>query len=133
MKFFFNRKTTRYTAIVMLFVWLMTVGIGFANACLVSAEQAHHGSAIQVQAVPPADVHAMDSDKLACLTVCAADQSAAVKMKSLEVTSDSQTIPVAWPPVLTTVLVDRNDRSTPLMLAPWCEPPVSIRFLRLTI
>ena len=79
MKFAFSYQHARYTAVVMLFVGLMTLGAGIANACLVSATHGHPGSALQVQAnyFAAADEHLPDPDKTICLTVCAAEQTAA--------------------------------------------------------
>lgn len=135
MKSFFNIRYTRYTAIVMAFVWLMTLGIGFANACLLDEAMEHHASTAQVKATHHDDVdeQAMESDKAVCLTVCEAEQTAVVKFKQVDVPSDSQAAPVAHFPGLTVAVVDLNDRFVPSLVPAWCEPPVSIRFLRLTI
>ena len=135
MKFAFSYQHARYTAVVMLFVGLMTLGSGIANACLVSATHGHPGSALQVQAnsFAAADEQLLDPDKTICLTVCAAEQTAAIKIKQFDTSTDSQIAPVAWVPALTISVVDIHDRPTPLVLVTWRERPVFIRFLRLTI
>lgn len=135
MKSYFNVRHTRYTAIVMLFVWLMTVGIGVANACLVSDALGHHASAAQVQSShhEEVDEQAIASDKAVCLTVCDVQQSAVYKTEQVDDSADSQTAPVAFFSALTVPVLDLNDRSVPSVVPDWREPPVSIRFLRLTI
>ena len=42
MKSFFNSRRTRYIAAVMLFAWLMSLGIGVANACLAQQDNGWH-------------------------------------------------------------------------------------------
>lgn len=117
----------------MLFVWLMTLGLGIANACLVNVAQDHHGSAIQVQVNHHADEHSLAADKVVCATVCAEELAATVKIKQLDAPSDSLAVPVTWFPALTVALVDPHDRSAPLVPPAWYALPVSIRVLRLTI
>lgn len=80
---FSSTRRTRYTAIVMLFVWLMTLGIGIANACLTDGAQMQHGSATQVQTAhhEDSDAQSLTSDKLVCLKVCDVEKTAAVKKK----------------------------------------------------
>lgn len=135
MKSFFNLRHTRYTAIAMVFVWLMTLGIGVANACLIDVAQNPLAPAMQVQAHhhAEADEHALASGKAVCLAVCAAEKAAAVKFKPLDTALDSQAVPVARRPALTVALLDLNDRFVPLAPDTWDGPPVSIRFVRLTI
>lgn len=135
MKSFFSHRNTRYTAIVMLMVWLMTLGVGIANACLVSEAHGHLGSVEHAQAAhhSEADEHTPEPDKALCLTVCAAEQTAAIKVKQLDSQAELLWAPIAWAAALTIAVDDLNDRSEPLAIANWCEPPVSIRFLRLTI
>jgi hypothetical protein len=119
----------------MLFVWLMTLGVGIANACLLSDAHGHAGSTQHVQAIShlEEDEHGPDPDKAICLTVCAAEQTAAIKVKYFDNATDSQLAPMACAPALTIAVIDPNDRSAPLAVSTWREPPVSIRFLRLTI
>src|ERR1035437_9412364 len=95
MKSFFNARRTRYTAVVMLFVWLMSLGIGVANACLVQPDhgsrdyfsQGHSGADLTAladhQAAPDhvatKSVHSDESTsspgKITCLHFCVAEQS----------------------------------------------------------
>jgi len=135
MKPLFSRRNTRYTAIVMLFVWLATLGIGIANACLPGDAHGHPGPVQQLQATvhAEADEHAPDPDEVICLNVCAAQQSAAIKVKPFDNAADSRLPLIAWAPALAIALVDPDDRPTPLAVQTWREPPVSIRFLRLTL
>lgn len=137
MKSFFSPRHIRYTAIAMLFVWLMTFGIGIANACLVNVAQGHHGASEQVQAHhhhhADADEHSSSTDKAVCATVCAEEQAATIKIKPLDAPSESLGVPVTWFPALTVALVDPHHQSAPLVPAAWYELPVSIRVLRLTI
>lgn len=132
---FFNIYRTRYTAIVMVFVWLMTLGIGIANACLVDGARGHPTLAAQVHVThhEHADEQPVASDKAVCFSVCESEQAATVKIKVVDVPSSMQTAPVTCFPALTVMVVDPNDRSTLPVRAPWCELPASIRFLRLTI
>jgi len=119
----------------MLFVWLMTLGVGIANACLLSDTDGHAGSSQHFQATSHLEVDepAPDPDKVICLAVCAAEQTAAIKVKQLDNAAESQCAPISWASALTIAVVDLDDRSAPLNVATWREPPVSIRFLRLTI
>lgn len=133
MKTLFSHRHTRYTAIVMLFVWLMTLGIGIANACWVSDTHGHAGSAQHVQTTSHSEADEHAPGKAICLKVCAAEQTIAIKVKPLDGVADVDLTPVAWATALTIAVVDLNDRTAPLAVATWREPPVSIRFLRLTI
>lgn len=135
MKSFFNVRHTRYTAIAMVFVWLMTLGIGFANACLLDEALGHHAPTAQVHATHHEDVdeQALESDKAVCLTVCEAEKTVVIKIKQVDVPSNLQAAAVAHFPALTVTALDLNDRSVPSVVPDWREPPVSIRFLRLTI
>ena len=135
MKSAFSHRHTRYTAVVMLFVWLMTLGIGIANACIVSDARGHHTAAAQVQTSHHEDANQqpISSDKVVCLTVCDVQQSAVYKTKQVDVHLDLQAAPAVHCSPLTVAALDLNDRSVPSVVPDWREPPVSIRFLRLTI
>jgi hypothetical protein len=136
MKSLFSTRHTRYTAIVMVLIWLMTLGIGIANACMTDGAQGHHVSTAQVQTMHHDDVdgQANESDKAACLKACELGQTAFVKIKEVNSPFDSRIVPVTCLPAITVAVVDLNDLSTPtLHPLTWREPPVSIRFLRLTI
>jgi hypothetical protein len=135
MKSFFSSRHTRHTATVMLFVWLMALGIGIANACLPDAVHGHQSSAASLQATPhkDADHETLASDKAACLSFCAAEQTAAVKIKNLDAPSDLQTVFVVWQSAISITVIDPNDRPAPVASLSGHALPVSIRFLRLTI
>jgi hypothetical protein len=53
--------------------------------------------------------------------------------RPVDVHLDLQTVPAAHCSALTVAVLDLNDRSVPAVVPDWREPPVSIRFLRLTI
>lgn len=155
MKFFFNQRRARYTAIVMLFVWLLALGTGIANACLVQADHARHGHLSQQDAgitsmtataldaragdhasaegPPDADDHDTSPGKLACQNFCAAEQTGVLKQP------DDAPAHLDNAPVLVSMWwvaplpVDRVFPMPALHDPPWTEPPVFIRFLRLTI
>ena len=136
MKHVFSHRNTRYTAIVVLFVWLMTLGIGIANACLVSNEHGHTSATHHVPVTTQAEEHhAPDADahKAICLKVCAAEQATALKVKPVSTSVDAPMALLAWAPALTIAFIDPNDRLAPLAVPTWREAPMSIRFLRLTI
>ncbi len=120
MKTVFSHQHARYTAIVMLLAWLMTLGVGVAHACWVSALDSHPGLALQIQVANS-------------LAVCAAEQTSAIKIKQFDISTNLQLAPVAWASALTIAVVDINDRPTPLVIATWRDRPVFIRFLWLTI
>ena len=151
MKSFFGARRTRHTAVVVLLVWLMSLGLGIANACLV---QPHHGQHETVSgshsSVMPAsameratsgkldttDSHVDENDpspdKLACSNFCGAAQSTLLKgpMDGYAVQD------IAPAPTPTWLLVPAVDQATPLATwerPSWSEPPVSIRYVRLTI
>lgn len=135
MKSLFNPRHTRCTAIVMLFVWLMTLGIGVANACLVRGAQDHNESIVHIQADQhdDTDKQSQPTDKAVCLSFCAAEQTAFVKIKQLDAQSDVQAIPALGMSGLTVVFIDLNDRPAPVAAPTRYALPVSIRFSRLTI
>lgn len=152
MKSFFNARRTRCTAAVMLFVWLMSMGIGVANACLVQQGQgsrdyfsqdqsgtdltalADHQAAPDHVATKP--VHSDESmsspGKITCLHFCVAEQSTLIT-DHLDGLIHLDLVPILF---LTGLPVPATDQtSTPEAFASmsWSEPPVSIRYLRLTI
>src|SRR5659263_668431 len=88
MKSFFGFRRTRYTAAVMLFVWLVSLGIGVANACLVQQDHgrqelfSHSQSRLAsgtAAAHPDAAGHDKSPDKMACLHFCTADQNTLIQ------------------------------------------------------
>jgi len=152
MKPFFSARRTRHTTAVMLFVWLMSLGIGLANACLARQgdggpeyfSPGHSGMASEVLTQHDANldrlgkvqVHADENDqspeKAACLNFCAAEQNTLVKHQADGLVAQAM-VPVLF---LTSLLVPAADQSYPpeaFGSPSWSEPPVSIRYLRLTI
>jgi hypothetical protein len=136
----------------MLFVWLMSFGIGVANACLIdqdhgSREYGRHGHAgISLDAIPkshrahePVAASSVHSDenrsapeKVACLDFCADEQSTLVS-GHVDGPVHPELAPVLF---LSDLLVPVSDQTAPPQAfanpTSW-EPPVSIRYLRLTI
>ena len=84
MKFFADIGTRRYTAIVVLLVWLFALASSVANACLLESDQPHSRAAKKSAATTiqaPAGLHAQfgtdevhhggsDGTKESCLKVC---------------------------------------------------------------
>lgn len=155
MKSFFNRGRARCTAAAMLFVWLLALGTGIANACLAQVDHARHGhlshhdtvltalpvTALDAMAVDHASVeghpgaidHTTSPGKMACQNFCAAEQTGVVKQKidaPAHLDAAQVLASMGWvaPP-----LADRAFPMPALADPPWTEPPVFIRFLRLTI
>ena len=148
-----SRPRTRFTAAVMLFVWLLTLGAGIANACVLHEDHAQAGQA-GIAAVPgaresgagdhrrdPAQVVAAavaaDGDQwvhsATCRALCVAGQTAMPKQKAAAC-ADQQTDPVpvsVCGPV--DVLAGPVLERMRLADAPRPEPPVFIRFLRLSL
>lgn len=152
MKPFFNARRTRYTTAVMLFVWLMSLGIGLANACLARQgdagpdyfNPAHSGMTsealtehdVTLDRLGKVQVHADKNhpspEKSACLNFCVAEQNTLIKDQAGGPTAQAM-VPVLF---LTWLLVPAADQSYPpqAFASPnGSEPPVSIRYLRLTI
>jgi hypothetical protein len=120
----------------MLFVWLMSLGIGIANACSLDAAQGRHGSAafaVTLHHDDDAGERSSSSEEAVCLHFCATELTTAVKTKPLDTPSDSQAGPALRLSGLTVSVVDPRDRPTPIVSLIRYELPVSIRFLRLTI
>ena len=144
-------RRTRFTAVVMLFVWLLTLAAGVVNACQLHEDHAAGGGGlahgtqaaaaaidarIAVAAVAaPATQQDDDqvADAIACRALCATVQSAVPKQQPL-VFADQASDPVL-------VMVNGPSRVLPGPVAvapgtvhvPRPEPPVYIRFLRLTL
>lgn len=119
----------------MLFVWLVTLGIGIANACVVSSTHGHTESVQHAQVASHSEVNEAisNSDEVICLTVCTAEQTAVFKVKQVDNVVDASLALISQAPVLTVAVVDLDDHAAPSAVPTWREPPVSIRFLRLTI
>ena len=119
-----NRRAIRFTAAVTLFIWLLAVGVGAVNACVVAENHARHGHL---------DHHDAQPAKQACQDFCAAGQTGVVKQATGEPAHPDFMLvfaPLAWAVPWSALRVDHlltaND-------SPWLDPPVFIRFLRLTI
>lgn len=136
MKSFFTSRRTRLTATVMLFVWLMTLGIGIANACLVHEDGRSHVVSVAAADMDhqDSDGHDMSPETLACLDFCAAEQITLVKVKAqLDSPTGLDFVPVLFFTGLLVPTIDRDIQPKALGSPTWSEPPVSIRFSRLTI
>lgn len=154
MKSFFNARRTRCTAAVMLFVWLMSLGIGVANACLVQQghgsrdyfSQGHSGTDLTAladhQAAPDhvaaKSVHSEESTsspgKITCLHFCVAEQSILITdhLDGL-VHLHLDLVPILFLTGLPVPATDQTSTQEAFASVSWSEPPVSIRYLRLTI
>lgn len=141
MKSFFSHRNISRCAAVMLFVWLLALATGVANACLVQPEHARHGHPAHAEAqAGTAKAHAANHEHeaspagLACQNFCAAEQTGLPKSGGELLTPLSLLAlapgPAAWaaaPP--SAAGTQRPGRAHPAVL----QPPVAIRFLRLTI
>jgi hypothetical protein len=152
MKDFFSSRRTRYTAAVMLFVWLMSLGIGVANACLVQHNPAedeflgHTRSGYMSKATiereraldnfAKAHVQADENDKLpekvACLNFCAAEQNTLIKHHADALVAQD-IVPVLFLTWLLMPALDSIPQPEAFGSPTWSEPPISIRYLRFTI
>jgi len=136
----------------MLFVWLMSLGIGVANACLArqgdggseyfnpghsgmtSEALTHHDLTLDKlgKAHVDADQNDKSPEKSVCLNFCVAEQNTLVRDQAGGPTAQAM-VPVLF---VTWLLVPAADQAYPpqAFASPnWSEPPVSIRYLRLTI
>lgn len=127
----------------MLFVWLLALGTGIANACLVQADHARHGhlghrdadvASMTVTGLDAmADDHGTSADHLACQNFCAAGQTGVVKQPDDAPTHlDSALVLVSrwW---VASLPIERAFPMPALDDPSRTEPSVFIRFLRLTI
>ena len=119
-----NRRALRFTAAVTLFIWLLAVGVGAANACVVAENHARHGHL---------DHHDAQPAKQACQDFCAVGQTGVVKQATdapatpdFDLAFPALAWAAPWPAVRAERLLAHGD-------PPWLDPPVFIRFLRLTI
>lgn len=120
----------------MLFVWLMTLGIGVANACLLTQDQGRHGLSVPVstEAYQTADEHALSPDAAVCLNLCAAEQTTLVKVQpQFDGSAGLYFVPVLFFTGWLIPPINRIIQPEALSSPTWSEPPVSIRFSRLTI
>jgi hypothetical protein len=143
MSFRFNCRRTRLTAAAMLFVWLLVVGMGMANACLANQDHARHGhlhhhdeglaDEVTIEAQLDPRAQPISPAKETCQTFCAAAQNSMFKQQSHEPaqTDAGLVVTIAWWPAL----------PAPYRHTPWAgqrnstgpEPSVAIRFLRLIL
>lgn len=155
MKALFSQRRTRFTAAVMLIVWLLALGVGTANACLVQENHIRHGHLTHqdarieslersgldrpvvehasARAQSDAGSHDIWPGKMACQSFCAGEQTGLAKQKTGGL-AHSDFVPVlaaiAWLAPSPAV----GASLWPVAAHPaWSEPAVSIRFLRLTI
>ena len=93
---FKHRSTARTLAFAMLAIWLLALGVGIANACLLHADGGRHGAAplgaspdswasvgARLSADPgAADDARHDTQESACAEFCALEQASLVKQKA---------------------------------------------------
>ncbi len=152
MQFLLNAHQTRRTAALLLFVWLMSLGIGMVNACLLPQNDyghellSHGGSGFASEAFEEYDVALgkveniqVKSDandpppaKTMCLDFCTAAQSTLVKHHA-DALIAQDLFPVLYLTWLPVPALDQNAQPEAFGRPTWSEPPVSIRYLRLTI
>ena len=147
-----NPRRTRFTAVVMLLVWLLTLATGVVNACQLHEDHEAgggglaHGTlaaaagidariavpAVATPATQQAD-HDQIADTIACRALCATVQSAVPKQQPLVFADQASDL------VLVTGSGPSRVLPGPVAVAPGTarvprpEPPVFIRFLRLTL
>lgn len=144
MRSFFNHRRTRHTAAMMLFVWLLALGTGIANACLVQPDHGLRdhaglsqsgfasGNLAAGAAHHDADEHDVSPEDVSCLNFCLTEQNTLVKHHA-DGLADLAIVPVLF---LTRLLVPVLDQASPPEAfghPTGSEPPVYIRYLRLTI
>jgi hypothetical protein len=152
MKPFFTVQRTRYTAAVMLFVWMLSLGIGVANACLVQQDhgpreyfsQAPSGTDLAALAELQAardhfatnpvhsDEHASSPEKIACLHFCVVEQSTLIT-DHLDGLAHLDLVPILFLTGLPMPTTDQPASAQAFTSPSWSEPPVFIAYLRLTI
>ena len=122
MKPFFNpRRRTRFAAAVVLFIWLLVLSTGIANACRVAENHARHGHLSH---------HQEDTAlaKAACQNFCSTEQTGAGRLATdLPENPDlTQALPlVAW---ATPSFADHAARLLALNDPPWLDPLCSCAF-----
>ena len=140
---------------MMLFVWLLALGAGIANACLVQEDHARHGhrshrdsgftsvivtelDALTIdhaseEAHLGAGDHEISLVKLACQNFCTAERTGVVKQQTYEPANLDVALVLTSMWWVASPSADRASQLPALGDPAWSEPPVSIRFLRLTI
>lgn len=143
MKPFLSHRRIRFTAFVMLFVWTLALGTGFANACLVQEDHARYGhlghpdTGVTSMLVSGLDLmddeHDSSPEKKACQNFCAAEQMGVVKPSAdAPAHLDVALVQVSLPPVAP-LLADRASQRPDPGDPDGSQPPLFIRFLRLTL
>ena len=152
MKPLFSVQRTRSTAIAVLFVWLMSFGIGVANACLAQQDQGPHdylsqGHSVtdltalgERQAAPyhlatnsvHSDENMSSPEKITCLHFCVAEKSALIT-DHLDGLAHIDFVLILFLTGLLLPAIDQTSLPETFASPTWLEPAVSIRFLRLTI
>ena len=144
MKPLFSLRRSRRIAAGLLFVWLLALATGIANACLLQVDHARHGHLAQAEAqTGPAAAHASAGQDAihehatspasqACLNFCAAEQTGLTKTGG-EVSAPPALGPAAVHAVGAALCALDGPRPRPALADPAQAPPVAIRFLRLTI
>ena len=148
MNAFFNARTRRSTAYVVLLAWLFALASGVANACLLEARGAHErgpptshlastsaASEFSEGAIGEVAGHGTDSDASpdSCLKACDDGSHALIKEPSGQDLSDpgaAPTFAIAWPPV--TAAASAPSRWGDLRPAT-SDPPIRVRFSRLAL
>lgn len=152
MKSLFSHRSTRRTAAVMLFVWLLALATGMANACLLQQAPARHGhtmaglaatrtGAMEAAGGLPASAQARADDHeaashatAACQNFCAAESSGLLNPQGAKTTllADAPVLLARGVGLLVPTAEHAARRPNP-SAPPGSAPPVAIRFLRLTI
>jgi hypothetical protein len=148
MKLFSNSRTRRYSALVVLLVWLFAVASGVANACLLEVRTAH-GQAVSADlpmvadrpAEMPAHAGAVASHddqsgnpSEPCLKVCDDGSSTMPTPPAEEKLTDVDTAPVVailW--TAATLVVSNTPRRVELLHPPEPGHPLRVRYSRLAL
>ncbi|MGV8822812.1 hypothetical protein [Methylibium petroleiphilum] len=135
-----TRCTARLVARCMLALWLLGIGLGVANACIVSVPEGGHAplrvsaseSAGAAAASASDDCHPSDPTHAACRHFCETVQAPAAKVDPLTAVGVAPLAPPPgnvgrWPDRLTAQPLDEASIGQRL------RPAASVRFLRLTL
>lgn len=151
MKSFFSPRSTRRTAAVMLWVWLLALATGMANACLLPAPPVPHGHAAAGHSAPTAVAPGQDQGASSAQPACEHEGAASHARAACQSFCAAESLGLTNPQAAKTMMA----ADLPLLLArsaglpvapavraaprpgpgapPGAQPPVAIRFLRLTI
>ena len=127
----------------MLFVWLLVVGTGMANACLANEDHAqhghlqHHDATLADQSTAQAQLDAQapptSAAKATCQKFCTAAQSSVFEQQSHEPGHVDAGLVFAIAGWQASTAPDRRCLWAGQRDPAWTEPSVAIRFLRLTL